>query len=463
MSRQREIIEQWAAAQGHTVVGWAEDLDVSGSVDPFDTPAFGPWLNHRAEEWDIVCAWKLDRLGRNAIQLSRLFGWALDHGKTVVSASESIDLSTWVGRLVANVIAGVAEGELEAIRERQRASRSKLRQIGRWPGGKPPYGYRAVPNEDQPGYRLDIDEDAKAVVRRIVDGVLDGATLASVAAELNADDVDPPARHYARLRANGGPVTASVLDGRWQATPIKNMLRSKALLGYAHHHGETVRDEAGLPVRLAEPLITTEEWERVQATLAGRRGNYRRGDASPLSGLVVCALCGEQLRHDRTEVKRPGRTYAYRYYRCRNRCSAMLPAEDMETLAEEAFLEQLGDTEIREKVWIPGDSREADLREAVTALEELVKAAGRAKSATAKQRLQAQLGALDERIAELESAPSVGAHWEYRGTGVLYRSVWGSADAEARRKLLRQAGITIAASRVANAITFEIRVDQPAQ
>jgi len=56
------------------VIGWAEDADVSGAVDPFDTPQLGRWLNQRIEEYDMIAAWKFDRLGRNAIQLSKLFG-----------------------------------------------------------------------------------------------------------------------------------------------------------------------------------------------------------------------------------------------------------------------------------------------------------------------------------------------------------------------------------------------------
>ena len=59
--------------------GWASDIDVSGAVDPFETRQLGQWLGHRAPEWDILCAWKLDRLGRNAIQLNRLFGWCGEH------------------------------------------------------------------------------------------------------------------------------------------------------------------------------------------------------------------------------------------------------------------------------------------------------------------------------------------------------------------------------------------------
>lgn len=110
------MIQNWADSNGHTVVAWAEDIDVSGSIDPFDTPQLGRWLSddhHR--EWDALAAWKLDRLGRNAIQLSKLLGWCEDNGKTLYSCSESLDLSNWAGRTLAGAVAGLAEGELEAI------------------------------------------------------------------------------------------------------------------------------------------------------------------------------------------------------------------------------------------------------------------------------------------------------------------------------------------------------------
>ena len=109
------------------MVGGAKDIDVSGAVDPFETKQLGEWLNNRAPDFDIVCAWKLDRLARNAIQLYRLFGWCGEHDKTVVSCSESIDLGSWAGRMLASVIAGIAQGELEAIKERQRGSRQTTR------------------------------------------------------------------------------------------------------------------------------------------------------------------------------------------------------------------------------------------------------------------------------------------------------------------------------------------------
>jgi site-specific DNA recombinase len=71
------------------------------------------------------------------------------------------------------VIGFLAEGEVASIRERVAGSKRKLRELGRWGGGKPPYGYVVVPNEDGKGHLLAVDPLVSTVVRRIVDAVLD--------------------------------------------------------------------------------------------------------------------------------------------------------------------------------------------------------------------------------------------------------------------------------------------------
>lgn len=97
-------------------------------------------------------------------------------------------------------------GELEATREQQRSSLSKLRQSVRWPGGKPPYGYLAVQHEDPSlGWALEVDRLAKPVVGRIAEDVIDGKPLTWIARELTAEGVLTPARYYASVRS-GKPV-----------------------------------------------------------------------------------------------------------------------------------------------------------------------------------------------------------------------------------------------------------------
>jgi site-specific DNA recombinase len=441
IERQREVITAWAESHGHNVIGWAEDVDVSGSVDPFDTPRLGDWLNNRADEFDVICAWKLDRLSRSAIRLNVLIGWCLKHDKSLVSCSESIDISTPVGRLIANVIGFLAEGELEAMRERQLSSRRKLREAARWAGGKPPYGYRAVDNPDGYGKRLEIDPYAHRVVRRIVDAVLDGVPIARICNELNRDGVVSPADHY-RV-CNGEEDTG----GPWRTWPMKHLLLSPTLVGHAHLGGVTVRDDNGEPVLMCtEPLVTDDERELIAAELARAVGAPReRGDAAFLVGLVSCWFCETLLTSTRQNKDlASGEKRFYRYYRCPNNCTPLVPMDAAEEHAERALLDALGDEPVTERVWVPGDSHETELRAAVAAFDELSAAAGRMTSRTASERLQRQLAALDARIAELESRPAREGRYENRPTGETYQQAWErtTSDHESRRALLKRVGVS---------------------
>lgn len=423
------------------MIGWAEDVDVSGSVDPFDTPNLGDWLNNRADEFDVIAAWKLDRLSRNSIKLNKLFGWCLDHDKAVVSCSESIDLGTPVGRLIATVIGFLAEGELEAMRERQLSSRRKLRQAARWAGGKPPYGYRAV---DAPGGGkvLEIDPHAYKVVRRIVDAVLAGTSVTRICNELNRDGVVSPVDHVRVCR--GQEDTGSP----WRPMPVKWMLQSPTLVGHSHLGGVTVRDDKGDPVLMCStPLVTDEERELIAAELARSAGAPRERSAPGLlSGIALCWFCETPLNSSRDrKTLAGGEVRHYGYYRCPNNCTPLVPMEAAEEQTERALSDALGDEPVTERVWVPGDSNEAELKAAVAAFDELSATAGRMASRTAKDRLQRQLEALDARIAELESKPSQQGRYEDRPTGETYREVLErtAADPEARRTLLKRVGVTV--------------------
>jgi len=441
--RQREIIQRWADDNEHTIIGWAEDLDISGSVDPFDTPALGPWLaDERLHEWDILCSWKLDRLARRAIPLHRLFGLCMDNDKTLVCIADNIDLSSWVGRLVASVIAGVAEGELEAIRERTRSSQKKLRELGRWGGGKPIYGYRAQKREDAAGWQLVPDEGASRVLREVIEKVLAGQSTESIARELTKAGELTPA-DYLRQRA-GKPTRGH----SWSNAGLRQLLRSKTLLGHATHNGTTVRDADGAPVLTGEPLITQDVFDRVQAALDSRgfKVTNRSAKASPLLGVAICGMCGRLMHLRQHHSKERAKTY--RYYQClgggtaggggatREHPTNVIKADELEELVEEGFLSAYGAEGVKERVFIPAENHQNELDEAVRATEELTGLLGTITSTTMKSKILGQLAAIDSRIATLEKLPSSEARWEWRSTDELYADAWANADIEARRQLL---------------------------
>ncbi|MBV8789481.1 MAG: recombinase family protein [Mycobacterium sp.] len=434
VERQREIIEGWANQNDHEIVGWAEDLDVSGSVDPFDTPALGPWLTEdRKHEWDIICSWKLDRISRRAVPMGKLFGWLLDNNKALVCASDSIDLSTPMGRLIAYVIATIAEGELEAIRERNRASAKKLRELGRWTGGKPIYGYQAVERTDGSGWELVPDEQSSMVLLRIIDQVLAGQSLTSIAGDLTAEGVLTPA-DYIRYRSGRKPAGYG-----WTANNIGRILRSKSLLGYTTHNGVTVRDDEGLPIAKGRALVSQDVYDRLQAALESRSvlSSNRTRRTSPLLGVALCGLCEANLYHRQVTGK------AYRYYLCRRGHDPnIVKADELEELVEQVFLEKYGASFIHEKVYVPAEDHQTELDEAVRAVDEITPLLGTVTSTTMRKRLLDQLAALDSRISDLEQLPSSEAHWEWRELPETYAEAWDKADTEERRQLLLKRGVT---------------------
>lgn len=427
--RQRELIEQWSAINDHTVVGWAEDLDISGSVDPFDTPQLGDWLAHRAPEFDIVAAWKLDRLSRNTININGLFAWCIKHGKTVVSVTESIDLGTPVGRLIANVLAFLAEGELEAIRERTKAGRQKVVSLGRWPGGPAPYGFTTV-KLDGGGFKLEPRADQVEVIKRIRDLILSGLSMEAVAKRLNEDGIPSPT------------------GKKWRSARLFLIMESKLLLGHSTYKGQTVRDASGMPVMVSDPILEPDEWDRLQAAIQARRlpsAVKRTQNTSPLYGVIFCKSCGSMMYNRKYGHRESDRGYTYDYYMCPKSCGRMIHAELVYWMLDKIFTAEVGDEMVRERVYVPAESHETEMKEAQRAVDEITPLLGVITSETMRKQLTSQILALDSRIKTLESMPVRESHWEYRATGETYAQAWEAGDLAGRRELLVKSGITVSA------------------
>jgi DNA invertase Pin-like site-specific DNA recombinase len=86
------------------------------------TPASG--------RFDVVVAWRLDRLGRNLRHLVTLIEELQSLGVAFVSLGEGIDCTTPAGRLQLHVLAALAEFEKARIRERVVAGLARAKACG---------------------------------------------------------------------------------------------------------------------------------------------------------------------------------------------------------------------------------------------------------------------------------------------------------------------------------------------
>lgn len=132
---QEPDLHRWANAQDAPVV-WYKDKATGKTME---RPGWAKLeAAFRQGKVSAVVVWRIDRLGRTAKGLTALFDELRERKVNLVSLRDGLDLSTAAGRLMANVLASVAQYETEVRGERVRAGQAVARKKGkRWGGSKP--------------------------------------------------------------------------------------------------------------------------------------------------------------------------------------------------------------------------------------------------------------------------------------------------------------------------------------
>jgi len=102
---------------------------LSGASARAQRPGLAALLGY-AREGDAIVVIGIDRLGRNAAEVMTTIRELGERGIVLRSLREGIDTSNATGRMVAGVLASLAELELELGRERRSAAREARRARG---------------------------------------------------------------------------------------------------------------------------------------------------------------------------------------------------------------------------------------------------------------------------------------------------------------------------------------------
>ena len=152
---QEPELKRWADAQSEPVKFYADKQ--SGKT--MDRPQFNKLMEAiQAGKVKTVCVWRLDRLGRTCKGLVTLFDDFRDRRVNLVSLKDGLDLSTAAGRMMAGVLASVAQYETEVRAERIHAGLEVAKAQGKRLGPEP--GSRK-------GKRLHVTAEQEAIVRRL--------------------------------------------------------------------------------------------------------------------------------------------------------------------------------------------------------------------------------------------------------------------------------------------------------
>lgn len=306
MRRQEQDCRELAKRLGYTVAVVFTDNDTGASTrSSKPRPAYAEMLQRaEAGEFGALLAYSTSRLTRRPLENERLIGLVEGHGvpiKTVVSGDYNLDTAD--GRAVARTLAAWDAAEAERTAERVKRAALERAKEGK-PHGITPWGWvRAADGSES----LDVEE--AQTLKEIAGRVLAGASLRSVATDLNARDVATPSG-----------------KGQWNSTVLRQVLLRERNAGRRVYYGEPKK---GQKRRANAPMITKAQWPAVLSgdeqdqliallTDPARRTSHGTEVRYLMSGKILCGKCGERMRSqvgpkfkrkDGTEGRRPW-TYA---------------------------------------------------------------------------------------------------------------------------------------------------------
>lgn len=450
--RQLELCRELCAQRGYEVAGVAEDLDVSGAVDPFDRkrrPNLARWLhgeqvddNSNPVPFEVIVAYRVDRFTRSLRHLQQLVNWADDHDKLVVSATEPhFDTTSPFAAVLIALIGTVAEMELEAISERNASTARRNIRLGKYRGSTPPWGYR--PDDATGEWRLVQDPKQVKVIREVVERVLAGDPLQRIAHDLTRRGELTPKDRFAQDRGR------EPKGHGWSSTQLKRSLTSQAMLGYVVSKGEVVRAEDGSPIIRSEPILTREVFDRVVVELAGRskRGEPTKRSTSLLLRVIHCGVCGQPV------YKFNGGSHSqFPRYRCSSMTKAVkcgnrtIPVDYADKAVEGIILRLLGASERLEKVWDAGSDNSAELADINAELIDVTGLIGTPAYRTGTPQrlaLDTRIEALAARQDALSAEAVKPAGWTWGPTGEKFSDWWERQDTTARNVWLRSMNVRL--------------------
>jgi site-specific DNA recombinase len=256
---QRETVDRLLAAHGHELVDWLEDLDESGGK--WERPRFQEALARvEAGEANGIAVAKLDRFARSVLDALHAIERLNAANGHLLSAAESWDTTTPMGKAMVQIALVFAELERERQRESFEVARERAVRNGIHIASRVVLGYRR--RDDR---TLEPDPETAPLVPELFARRSRGETWAALASWL--DEAAPRAGHWV------GPTVAA-------------MIRNRVYLGEARH-GAYVRPDAH------PALVSRAQFEAAQGTRRGARD--RTG--SLLAGLLVCGSCGRPMTH----------------------------------------------------------------------------------------------------------------------------------------------------------------------
>lgn len=303
ITNQKQILLDYCQKQGFTNTMFFVDDGISGTS--FERGGFQQ-MQKMVEEGKIcrVIVKDLSRFGREMVEAGRLTQIVYPSlGVTFISLHENVNSTTGEGMEMLPFYNIFNEWYAAQTSKKIRAVWQSKAENGKRVSPTVPFGYVKDPNDKE---KWLIDEPAAEVVRKIYALCLAGRGPSQIARQLEKERILVPSAYYESVgRSHAQKVPTNPYS--WDQATVVGILENRQYTGCAvnfksttvsykvHKKIHNATEDYQIIPNMQEPIISEEQWLRVQELRKHRRRPTAIGRTSLFSGLVYCADCGAKL------------------------------------------------------------------------------------------------------------------------------------------------------------------------
>lgn len=211
---------------------------------------------------DGVVVFDLARFSRRPSEGERLIE-AAERGLLVADSEATYDLSTGAGRKAFRDAMAAAAYYSDEISARTKRGKQEKAMAGETNHSRRPFGF------EQDG--LTVRESEAQALRDATARMIHGESLESITADFNARGI------------------TTSLGSHWTSRTLKTVLRRQRNMGVVEYKGAEV---ARIP---GDPVVSPEDFERMEAVFTSRRPGRPPSEKYLCSGIALCGKCGNTL------------------------------------------------------------------------------------------------------------------------------------------------------------------------
>lgn len=303
ITNQKQILLDYCQKQGFTNTMFFVDDGISGTS--FERSGFQQ-MQKMVEEGKIcrVIVKDLSRFGREMVEAGRLTQIVYPSlGVTFISLHENVNSTTGEGMEMLPFYNIFNEWYAAQTSKKIRALWQSKAENGKRVSPTVPFGYVKDLNDKE---KWLIDEPAAEVVRKIYALCLAGRSPLQIAKQLEKENILVPSAYYESVgRTHAQKVPNDYC--KWDQKTVVGILENRQYTGCAvnfksttvsykvHKKIHNAKEDYQIIPNMQEPIISEEQWLRVQELRKHRRRPTATGRTSLFSGLVYCADCGAKM------------------------------------------------------------------------------------------------------------------------------------------------------------------------